>query len=37
MNTDQDKPNPEIESEGDVVGSLLSKLWKVNSPGTAEP
>ena len=25
------------ESEGDVVGSLLSKSWKENSPGTADP
>ena len=23
------------ESEGDVVGSLSSKLWKVKLPGTA--
>ena len=27
----------QIEREGDVVGSLLSKSWKENSPGTADP
>ena len=25
------------ESEGDVVVSLSSKLWKVKLPGTAQP
>ena len=25
------------ESEGDVVDSLSSKLWKVKLPGTAQP
>ena len=25
------------ESEGDVVGSLLSKAWKVKLPGMAHP
>ena len=25
------------ESEGDVVGSLLSKSWKVKLPGMAHP
>ena len=28
---------PQIEREGNVVGSLLSKSWKVNSPGMADP
>ena len=27
----------QIEREGDVVGSLLSKSWKVKLPGTAQP
>ena len=27
----------QIEREGDVVGSLLSKSWKENSPGMVDP